>query len=185
MKQAGIKNAAELSRLTKISASSIAKIINMQVPLYTQSTGWLSHATRLSDFFGVLLEELFEDNEQMWGPEGRPYWYTVALVELSQPAIEEDPAVKFEKTHIPNDFFEALKLIGKRESKILKMRYGLLGTKTRPMTLHEIGKKMRLSRERVRTIEERAFMRLRRVLQKWGLIQLSRISLRYQNMSSL
>lgn len=55
----------------------------------------------------------------------------------------------------------ALKEIGDRERMIIEMRYGLTGQN--PMTLQEIGEKLKLSRERVRQIEERALLRLRRV----------------------
>jgi len=66
---------------------------------------------------------------------------------------------------------EALKQIGEREKYILELRYGLTGQT--PMTLEEIGKRLSLSRERVRQIEERALLRLRRVANQMGLIELS------------
>jgi len=65
----------------------------------------------------------------------------------------------------------ALLQIGERERMILEYRYGLTGKK--PMTLEEIGKKMSLSRERVRQIEERAILRLRRVTQRMGLVEIN------------
>jgi len=55
----------------------------------------------------------------------------------------------------------ALQQVGEREKYILELRYGLTGQS--PMTLEEIGKRLSLSRERVRQIEERALLRLRRV----------------------
>ncbi len=59
-------------------------------------------------------------------------------------------------------------MVGERERRILLMRFGLDG-KDR-MTLEEVGKKLRLSRERVRQLEERGLMRLRRVTQRMGLV---------------
>jgi RNA polymerase primary sigma factor len=38
-----------------------------------------------------------------------------------------------------------------------------------PMTLEAVGKKLRISRERVRQLEERAMARLRRVSSRMGL----------------
>lgn len=67
---------------------------------------------------------------------------------------------------------EALVEIGERERMIVEYRYGLTGQT--PMTLNDIGKKLGLSRERVRQIEERALLRLRRVAAKMGLIELGR-----------
>ena len=39
------------------------------------------------------------------------------------------------------------------------------------MTLEEVGKRLKLSRERIRQIEERALLRLRRVANRMGLIE--------------
>ncbi len=67
---------------------------------------------------------------------------------------------------------DALVEIGERERMIVEYRYGLTGQT--PMTLNDIGKKLGLSRERVRQIEERALLRLRRVAAKMGLIELGK-----------
>lgn len=66
---------------------------------------------------------------------------------------------------------EALKEIGDRERVILELRHGLTGQS--PMTLEEVGKRLKLSRERIRQIEERALLRLRRVANRMGLIELN------------
>jgi len=55
-----------------------------------------------------------------------------------------------------------LDIINKREAMILKMRYGLSDGK--PKTLDEIGKKLRLSRERVRQIEKATIQKLHYIL---------------------
>lgn len=70
---------------------------------------------------------------------------------------------------IHDELRNALKDIGDRERMIIEMRYGLTGQN--PMTLQEIGEKLKLSRERVRQIEERAILRLRRVAARMGLIE--------------
>jgi RNA polymerase sigma factor (sigma-70 family) len=66
-----------------------------------------------------------------------------------------------------SDVTTALKGVSQRERTILEMRYGVTGKE--PMTLEEVGKKMRISRERVRQLEERAMARLRRVSHRMGL----------------
>jgi len=67
---------------------------------------------------------------------------------------------------------DALGEVGERERMIIELRYGLTGQTT--MTLNDIGKKLGLSRERVRQIEERALLRLRRVAARMGLIEMGR-----------
>ena len=66
---------------------------------------------------------------------------------------------------------QALKEIGDRERMILEFRHGLTGQT--PMTLEEVGKRLKLSRERIRQIEERALLRLRRVANRMGLIEVN------------
>ena len=65
----------------------------------------------------------------------------------------------------------ALKEIGDRERMIVELRHGLTGKV--PMTLEEVGKRLKLSRERIRQIEERALLRLRRIANQMGLIEIN------------
>ncbi|HRY29661.1 MAG TPA: sigma-70 family RNA polymerase sigma factor [Elusimicrobiota bacterium] len=67
-----------------------------------------------------------------------------------------------------DELIKALEHIGDRERRILDMRFGLSGKER--MTLEEAGRKLRLSRERVRQLEERGLMRLKRVAQRMGLL---------------
>jgi RNA polymerase primary sigma factor len=57
---------------------------------------------------------------------------------------------------------DLLSAIDDREAKILRMRYGL--DDHEPMTLKEIGKRVNLTRERVRQIENEALRKLQRIL---------------------
>ncbi len=54
---------------------------------------------------------------------------------------------------------EVLHALSDRESKVLKMRFGLEGA--RPMTLEEVGKKFGVTRERIRQIEAKALRKLK------------------------
>jgi RNA polymerase primary sigma factor len=54
---------------------------------------------------------------------------------------------------------EALAELPPRETRILEMRYGLIDGRT--LTLNEVGKKMGVTRERIRQIEAQALRRLR------------------------
>jgi len=57
---------------------------------------------------------------------------------------------------------QALTEIGDRERVILELRHGLTGQS--PMTLEEVGKRLKLSRERIRQIEKIALNKLRRTV---------------------
>lgn len=54
-----------------------------------------------------------------------------------------------------------------RERQILELRFGLNGEN---QTLEEVGKKLRVSRERIRQLEKRGLERLRRLAQRMGIV---------------
>ncbi|HEY5039081.1 MAG TPA: sigma-70 family RNA polymerase sigma factor, partial [bacterium] len=54
---------------------------------------------------------------------------------------------------------ELMKILEKRDERILTWRYGLDGQGSQ--TLDEIGKRLKISKERVRQIEERAMRKIR------------------------
>ena len=62
---------------------------------------------------------------------------------------------------------EALDALGERESRILRLRYGL--DDGRPRTLEEVGQVFGLTRERIWQIEARAMGRLRKPAYSDGL----------------
>lgn len=69
-------------------------------------------------------------------------------------SVEEDII----KNSLAGEMAEILQKLPPREQQILRMRFGFDGE---PMTLEEIGKKMGLSRERIRQIEKKAKRRLK------------------------
>jgi RNA polymerase primary sigma factor len=81
---------------------------------------------------------------------------------------EHSPDNVLSELRMKDEMNNALNKIGERERQILEMRFGLSGNER--MTLETVGKKLRLSRERVRQLEERGLQRLRRAAQRMGLI---------------
>ncbi|MBK8871196.1 MAG: sigma-70 family RNA polymerase sigma factor [Elusimicrobia bacterium] len=80
---------------------------------------------------------------------------------------ERGPERLFSLVRDKSDVSTALRNVSPRERMILELRYGVTGKE--PMTLEAVGKKLRISRERVRQLEERALARLRRVSSRMGL----------------
>lgn len=79
----------------------------------------------------------------------------------------QTPDVLIGALRFKDDLGQALNKMNPRNSKILKLRYGLGGTKK--LTLDEVGKKMKISRERVRQIEKRALYQLKWIAHKMKL----------------
>ena len=82
-----------------------------------------------------------------------------ALVDYLQ---DENAAMPDEQTYeraLSDDMEKALDTLSDREKLILSLYFGLNGEE--PLTLEEIGKKLNLTRERIRQIKEKAIVRLR------------------------
>jgi RNA polymerase primary sigma factor len=60
---------------------------------------------------------------------------------------------------LSDDMQKALDTLTDRERAILSLYFGIEGEE--PLTLEEIGKRMNLTRERIRQIKEKAILRLR------------------------
>ncbi|MEK6936474.1 MAG: RNA polymerase sigma factor RpoD/SigA [Nanoarchaeota archaeon] len=61
------------------------------------------------------------------------------------------------------DLDTLLKKLVYREAEILRLRYGLRGT---PMTLEEVGREFKITRERVRQLENRAIKKLQKIVSR-------------------
>jgi RNA polymerase primary sigma factor len=73
-----------------------------------------------------------------------------------------------EMIRVNSDVRRAIDQLEKREATIIKLRFGLDGAK--PESLDTIGKKLKISRERVRQLEEKALGRLRGIFVRHNLI---------------
>lgn len=93
-------------------------------------------------------------------PAGEDSDWTLAefLVDRHSKRPPEELFDANEKTVI-SDFLSA---IDEREAQVLRMRYGLEDGE--PMTLKEIGKVMKLTRERIRQIENEALLKLNAIM---------------------
>ena len=76
------------------------------------------------------------------------------LVGAAQDGVEEEVEVSLTE----DTLHRALEDIPEREREVLKLRYGL--TNEEPKSLEEIGRRLGLTRERVRQIEAQALERL-------------------------
>ena len=80
---------------------------------------------------------------------------------------DEDALTPFElfrDKNMRDELSELLDVLGDRERKIIFERYGLDGDK--PKTLEEIGKKLGVTRERIRQLQNIALVKLRKALAK-------------------
>lgn len=80
--------------------------------------------------------------------------------EVGEPGTEQVPPADHElvRKSFEQEVERLLKVLTQRERTIVEMRYGL--GKDEPMTLEEVGKRFKLSRERIRQVEEKAKKKL-------------------------
>ncbi|MFZ1428725.1 MAG: sigma-70 family RNA polymerase sigma factor [Geminicoccaceae bacterium] len=79
--------------------------------------------------------------------------------ELVDPAT---PLATILQTDLRLAILDALQKLGRREARILDLRFGITGD--HPLTLEEVGQSYRVTRERIRQIEAKALRRVRRHL---------------------
>ncbi|MBI1979342.1 MAG: sigma-70 family RNA polymerase sigma factor [Elusimicrobia bacterium] len=85
---------------------------------------------------------------------------------ISDKSVHEPDKV-FSVLKLHDEMEAALSRLPKREKDILALRFGIDGEET--CTLDEVGKKYKISRERVRQIQERALFHLKQITQRMGL----------------
>lgn len=91
------------------------------------------------------------------------------LGDFIEDTISESPWHRTEKTALRDSLVRAmLKVLTEREIKVIILRFGL--DRDEPRTLQEVGDIIGVSRERIRQIEIKATMKLRRVQELQGLL---------------
>ena len=96
--------------------------------------------------------------------------YTLVGEDGETPLMEfipstDDVDIEVEKTFKREQVEKALELLTPRESKVLKMRFGI--DNQIPMTLEQVGDIFGVTRERIRQIEAKALRRLRIIMKKY------------------
>lgn len=91
----------------------------------------------------------------------------LALKDIISDEEKHEPDKLFSVLKLHDEMESALSKLPKREREIVTMRFGLDGGES--ATLEDVGEKLKISRERVRQIQERAVGRLKQIAQKMGL----------------
>jgi RNA polymerase primary sigma factor len=160
---AAILDKADMVRIPQSQTKKIRKINKKVNALEQKAGGPVSDAVVMKKA-DISRETL---NEVQQFAHGYLSLDTTRVGDSEKPIIDflSDPkdTERFEKDMMDKDLTEklqkALKVLGQRDEKILTWRYGLDGRGGQ--TLDEIGKRLKISKERVRQIEERAMKKIR------------------------
>ncbi len=170
IRQAIMKALNEQSRLIKISGEQRAKmkrIREAQIDLL-QEKGVEPTFDEIAEELGIPTEEVKKSyslitSEVSLDSPVYPDNEKQTLVDIVNQDALPSPEEAYEEVELVERLKEAMKDLRPRDKMILEMYYGL--DDGRPKTLEEIGKKLGISRERVRQLKERA---LRTLKQKHG-----------------
>lgn len=164
MEQRGIATVAELCRQMGVPSrqSHVGDLINMKSPARKASGDWYPLVIKLSDFFQCMPEDLFSDPQQYNKLEKNRAYAELGFGELQQAIEQESPATpekRLEAKQLHTAIVRTLQKLTPREERVLRMRFGI---DCEEMTLEEVGQVFNLSQERIRGIEAKALMKLRR-----------------------
>jgi RNA polymerase sigma factor (sigma-70 family) len=172
MRAKGIESIAELARASGMHQQELGKPVNMvKSPLLSTNFNedkhtdkpWAKSVLKLADFFGVLPDEMF--NEQQLYHELKTNRSETAISQeslqqfmLQLDALEpEQLYLEDQKNTLLNDAIENL---NPKLKTIISMRYGF--NDNDPMTLEEIASECGLTRERVRQLLHEAYRAIKR-----------------------
>ena len=86
------------------------------------------------------------------------------LIDVIEDVESENPTEKLSMEFIQDRILHIFDALSEREAKVLTMRYGLFNTE--PKSLEEVGKRIGVTRERVRQIERASIKKLREYFKK-------------------
>ena len=167
MRENGYQNAAELARAMGISRAGIDNLLSLKRTIYGRNN-WevLSKpAKQLSEFFNVHPEELVPPSHIRHPLKQSEFTAQVAenqMKELAQATADPAKILEFMQTESRDAFEDMLEAarITDRERDVLRYR------EKDGLTLEETGRKMGVTRERIRHIEAKALRKIRERSQK-------------------
>ena len=107
------------------------------------------------EFLQIIAQDIVSLNTLVGGPETDPETELVDCIADTQPGPEELTM----KDNVRNVILKIIKELEPREQRILMMRFGFYDGNA--MTLEEIGKKVKVTRERIRQLEKKALRKIK------------------------
>ncbi len=88
----------------------------------------------------------------------------LTIEDIIEGKITIDPETDLIRQNLRKEIISIVNKLSDLEKKVIEMRYGL-GEEKKPLSYTEISKKINLSRERIRQIEKKALLKLRKISQ--------------------
>lgn len=163
MKECGIANAAELSRVSGASYSLVVHLLNLKISALRVSGELRPVVNQVCEVLRCLPEDIIPAKhfESALRKNSATFDATLedveSLVSYMKPAALPDKGIEVAEAHA--SVGEAISLLSEREQKIISLRFGLDGDE--PKSLTEIGEIFGVTRNRIRQIEAKALRTLK------------------------
>ncbi len=169
MHESGITTVTELVRRintslgveeSKTTGTSLGKLINMKEPAKKANGEWSSEALRLANFFRCVPDDLFSHEQQSGSLQTNIANAEMSFTEIQQltSPLSVTPEAYVQAIELKATLRQLLTKLKPREEQVLRMRFGI---DCEEMTLEEIGKLFKVTREVIRQIEAKALRKLK------------------------
>jgi len=157
MRARGYETVAELSRASGVSQSQIGLYLNLKrAPLTTK--GERLSAQKLCAVMDCPLEALFPQEHLYDGLDKNKAEAEVGIDDVRGLLGDLSPDYLLESAEKTQIVQELMAQLTDRERRVISLRYGFEGE---PETLEQVGRKLDVTRERIRQIEAKALRKLR------------------------
>ena len=155
MQDAGVKNAAELSRRTGIDQASIGRLLNFRGSPRCKTGEWKPTTLRICKALEVQPDELFPEHLDHEIPTNCIEAFVEHAQLCGQSQLQLNPAEECELTDMAETLNTVLDTLSERERRVLKARF------MEGKTLDGIAEEFGVSREAIRQNERRALHHVR------------------------
>jgi len=168
IKQSIFRGLANLGKTIRVPMYMVEKIstFNKVVQEMTQALGRKPSDDDVAKELEITTKKVREMRDMMKNPSS--LYSTIGgdgeseLIDVVEDIDAISPDDFVARAMMREDIMDILEQIPEREAKVIVMRYGI--TDERPRTLEDIGAHLKITRERVRQIEDSAVRKLRKIL---------------------
>ena len=159
MQKRGIKNAAQLARVTGLAPGTVGDYLNLKENVYDRYGNYKNSFERICNYFNMMPVELYPE-ERMKDPllknTGSVEVSGSELKQLS--GVESDPLALIHQEQVQDAVHKLIDRFTPRQAKVIKMKHGING---KEHTYQEIGDELGVCANRARQIHETVLRRMR------------------------
>lgn len=169
IENAGFQSIVEFCKQADITPTGVYGLVSLKESPLKQDGTFTLVAQKILDYLCVLPEDLWSE-EQLWNTlttnKGQVLLDKHQMSVLTYGGEEETLSLEdmVHKKEIQEKVHEVLHTLSPKEAKIIKMRYGMDGSKEH--NLEEVGRTFDVTRERARQLEHKGLMKLREAHRK-------------------